>query len=106
MRIQGFKEFYKKEKEEHFFDKVFEKYYNRGHFGKIEKKLIREQQHDWFKKLKILINERDFQGLMLALGERKNKISRELFQKLTGLKIKAKTTKIIEQTLEDFCFNE
>ena len=105
MRIRGFKDFYKKEKEELFFEKVFEKYYNRGHFGKINKKLIKEQQHDWYKKLKKLINEKDHQGLMLALGERKNKISRELFQKLTGLRIKSKTTKVIEQILEDFCFN-
>jgi len=102
----GFKEFWRKEKETKLFNKVFEKYYNRGHFGKVDKVLIKEQQQDWFSKLKVLIEEKDYQGLVMAMGERKNKISRELFQKITGLKVKQKTTKHIEEILEKFCFGE
>jgi len=106
MSRRSFKQFYRQEKEEKIFEKTFEKFYKRGHFGKIKKDLIRGQQKDWYDKLKNLIDDRDYGSLLMAVGHRKNKVSRELFSRLTGINIKQKTTKIIEKTLKDFCLRE
>ena len=103
---KSFKDFYTNEKHEMMFEKTFSKYYKRGHWGEMRKELIREQQKDWWEKLKNLIEEKDYGSLLMAVGHRKNKVSREMFSKLTGINIKQKTTKIIKETLREYCLKE
>jgi hypothetical protein len=103
---KSFKNFYIHEKHEYIFEKIFNKYYKRGHWGEMREDLIREQQKDWWEKLKGLIENRDYGSLYMAVNHRKNMVSREMFSKLTGINIKQKTSKIIQETLQEFCITE
>ena len=102
----GFKEYYKKDKDEIIFEKTFDKYYKRGHFGEIDRETIRQQQRDWFKKLQKIIEEKDFGSLLLAVEHRDNQVTRELFTKITKINIKKQKAKIIKEKLRKFCFDE
>ena len=102
----GFKEYYKKDKDESIFENTFDKFYKRGHFGKIDRDEIRTQQKEWFLKLKNIINEKDYGSLMTVVGHRDNQVTREFFSKLTKINIKKKKVKYIKERLKEFCFNE
>jgi len=102
----SFKKFYKEEQHKNIFEKTFNKYYNRGHWGKITREEIYEQQKDWFNKLKMIIEEKDFGSLVDVLGHRDNKVSRELFSRVTRINIKKAKTQLVKEKLHDFCFNE
>lgn len=101
-----FKEFYFKSKDEKTFNIIFEKWYNRGHWGVIDKQKIKTQQYDWYMKLKKMINEKDYGSLLMSVEHRQNKVSREMFSILTNINIKKKTTKIIKEKLKDFCLEK
>ena len=102
----GFREYYKKEKDEVIFENTFDKFYKRGHFGKIDRSEIRKQQKDWFLKLKTIIQEKDYGSLMTVVGHRENQVTRELFTKLTKINIKKKKVEYIKERLKEYCFNE
>jgi hypothetical protein len=98
-----FKDFYFKSKSEKTFDTIFEKWYSRGYWGNVEKEKIKEQQHDWYTKLKKIIEERDYSGILLVIENRENKVTRDMFTKLTKISIKKKKTEIIREKVRKFC---
>lgn len=101
-----FKEFYFHSKSEKTFNCIFEKWYNRGYWGKIERDRIKQQQHDWYIKLKKMIEEKDYAGILMAIENRDNKVSREMFTRLTKINVKKKTSKIIREKLKQFCYSD
>ena len=102
----GFKKYYTEQKDDIIFEKTFDKFYKRGHFGKIDRKEICKQQKDWFLKLKDIINEKDYGSLMTVVGHRDNQVTRELFTKLTKINIKKKKVNYIKEKLKEYCYNE
>ena len=55
--MSSVKKFYYKNKDNKLFNSIFEKWYNRGHWGNVDKEKMREQQFDWYKKLKQIIED-------------------------------------------------
>jgi len=102
----SFKRFYEEEHHKIIFEKTFNKYYNRGHWGKIDRGEIHQQQSDWFEKLKMIIEEKDYGSLIDVLGHRDNKVTRELFSRVTRINIKKAKTQLVKEKLHEFCFNE
>jgi len=102
----GFREYYKQDKDEIIFENTFDKFYKRGHFGTIDREVIREQQKDWYSKLKTIVEEKDYGSLMTVMGHRDNQVTREFFTKLTKINIKKKKVEQIQEKLKEFCFNE
>ena len=102
----GFRNYYNKRKYDVIFENTFDKFYKRGHFGKIDRDIIHEQQKGWFLKLKDIINEKDYGSLMTVVGHRDNQVTRELFSKITKINIKKKKVKYIKEKLREYCFNE
>lgn len=98
-----FKNFYTGLREDELFNLLFEKYYSRKHFGNIDKDKIKFQQKEWYKKLKTIIEERDYHSLFLVLEDRNNKVSRDFFHAFTGINIKKKSSKNLQKILEKFC---
>jgi hypothetical protein len=101
-----FKDFYFSSKDKKTFNTIFEKWYNRGHWGKINKEQIKKQQYDWYTKLKKMIKERDYDSILMSVENRQNKVSREMFSKITNINIKKKAGKIIRKKLKEFCLVE
>jgi len=102
----SFKKYYNEQKYDVIFEKTFDKFYKRGHFGKIDREEIFKQQKDWFFKLKDIIIEKDYGSLMTVVGHRDNQVTRELFTKLTKINIKKKKVDYIKERLKEFCYNE
>jgi hypothetical protein len=100
-----FKAFYNELKCEEIFNKVFTKYYNRGHWGNITRKKIYEQQKDWFYKLRNIINEANYDDLLSVVGNRDNQVTREYFGKLTRITIKKKRLQYVKEKLMEFCIH-
>lgn len=101
-----FKNYYNEQKDDILFEKTFDKFYKRGHFGKINRDEIRTQQKDWFEKLKNIIQEKDYGSLLTVIGHRDNQVTRELFTKLTKINIKKKKINLIKEKLKEYCYNE
>lgn len=99
-----FKFFYQisKDYETESFDKVFEKYYEAGYFGDIDKEEIREHQKEWFNTLNRLIEERNGFELYESLSPLENKISREYFSEMTGINIKYETKESVLNIIKEF----
>lgn len=102
----NFKAFYFETKDKKTFEKIFEKYYKNGHWGKIDKEKIKSQQFDWYFKLKRMVEERDWESIFMSVENRDHKVSREMVSKLTNINIKKKAGKIIKQRLQEFCLNK
>lgn len=102
----GFKEYYKKDKNDLIFEKTFDKFYKRGHFGKIDREEIREQQKKWFDTLQKIIEEKDYGSLLTVVGHRDAQVTREFFTKITKINIKKLKVKKIQEKLKKFCFDE
>lgn len=100
-----FKTFYNNLKCNDIFEKIFIKYYNRGHWGKINKENIYEQQKDWFYKLKDVIKEGDYENLLAIVGNRDNHVTREYFSKLTRIHIKKKKLQFVKEKLHEYCLH-
>ena len=101
---KSFKHFYNLSKSpEDLFEGTFNKFYNRKHFGDIDKEMIKQQQLDWFNKLRVIIENRDLECLIDAICHRNNKVSRELFEKLTGVEVRKNTSKKIREKLIEYC---
>jgi hypothetical protein len=104
MTNNSFKKFYETSKgPEYLFEKVFNKFYTRGHWGKIDRDMIRNQQWDWFNKLSIMIESKDLEGLIQSLSHRDCKVSRDMFEKLTNISLHKMKSKLVEKELTKFC---
>lgn len=84
-----FKEYYysNRDNKQDIFESVFEKYYSKGYFGKISKKIIKEQQESWFGKFLMILEEGDTSRLLSALASRENVCTREWFSRIYGVDI-------------------
>jgi hypothetical protein len=102
----GFSEYYKEQKDDIIFEKTFDKFYKRGHYGKMDRVEICTQQKEWFLKLKTIIQEKDYGSLMTVVGHRNSQVTRELFSKLTKINIKKKRAEYIKERLKEYCYNE
>lgn len=99
-----FKNYYNKIKKEEIFEKVFKKYYNRGHWGNIEETELKEHQKNWYKKLCYLIDNKDKEALEFFLCEKEdNTVTKDLFSKLTLINVKRRSIKRIKSLLMEFC---
>ena len=67
-----FKNFYYKNKNNktQIFEDVFESFYDKGYFGKLDKQQIKEQQFSWFNKLVLLLDEGDHEIISEVLKDR------------------------------------
>jgi transcription termination factor NusB len=81
------------------FNKIFEKYYNKGYFGSIPKEEIKETQYKWFCKLVHSIVENKHEDIIPFITNHNNKITRTYFSKITGTDIKLKGKKEIIELL-------
>jgi hypothetical protein len=81
-----FKNFYYKNKsnKSQIFEEVFETYYEKGYFGKLNKTVMKEQQHSWYSKFMLLLQEGDHDCLMNILSNRDNTCTREWFSRIYG----------------------
>jgi hypothetical protein len=80
----GFKHFYNSSKnnKDHIFEEVFNKHYERGYFGTIDKKIVKEKQQSWFNKFLMILEQRDCDNLTHILLTRDNVLTREWFSKI------------------------
>jgi hypothetical protein len=81
-----FKNFYYRNKsnKQQIFEDVFETYYDKGYFGKLNKSTIKEQQSSWYSKFLLLLSEGDHDCLMNILSNRDNICTREWFSRIYG----------------------
>jgi len=101
----GFKQFFESDKQNYgTFDTIFEKYYNRGYFGKIDKLEIKEQQQIWFDKISHFIKEKNAFELIHSLANKENIISREIFTEMTGIDVKYATKEKVISIIKDYSF--
>ena len=84
------------------FDIIFEKYYSKGYFGDIDKKIVIEQQKNWYKCFIQLIKEKNLDELKYILLNSENKLSRDWFIEMTGIDIKYKTKEVVIEMIKSF----
>lgn len=79
-----FKHFYysSKTNKQVIFETVFETYYQKGYFGKIDRKPLYEQQKNWFKKFLLILEEGDMDTLKSILSNRDNMLTRAYFSEI------------------------
>lgn len=97
-----FKNFYYSNKDNKFniFESVFEKYYSKGYFGKLDRQIIKEQQMSWFKKFLLILEENDKDTIKFILNNRDNIMSREWFSQIYKEDIVEKSRHEIEESVE------
>ena len=93
-----FKNFYysSKNNKMDIFESVFEKYYSKGYFGKLDRTIIKEQQLSWFKKFTLILEEGDKESLNYILANRDNLVSRDWFSQIYKEDIMEKSRQEIE----------
>jgi hypothetical protein len=79
------------------FESVFETYYEKGYFGKLDKDVIKSQQKSWFDKLIMLLDEGDQDFLFNVLQNRDN-ITRQWVSRIYNEDI----TESSRQEIKDF----
>lgn len=85
------------EKYEVVFDKIFERYYEKGYFGAVPKEDIKVSQYKWFCKLANAITEKKHDKIIPFITNHNNKVTRSYFSKLFGEDIALKgKSEIIE----------
>ncbi len=97
-----FKEYYQasiKQSKLDIFEQVFTKYYSKGFFGTLSESVVKKQQRSWFEKFLMIIETKDYEGLMLALEDRQNLVTREWFSRLCETDIMDKSRKEIEKVI-------
>lgn len=95
-----------KDIEEEIFEDIFQKYFELGHFGEIEKNLIQKYQYLWFLKLLSFINERNENELIYALTDSEDKVTREWFALLTGYNIKYQAKRKAIEMIREFIYGK
>lgn len=98
----NFKHFYysSKTNKTQIFETVFEIYYSKGYFGKLEKKVIHESQKTWFKKFLLILEEGDIDTLKTILSNRDNLTTRAWFSEIYKEDILEKSRSEIETILK------
>lgn len=98
----NFKHFYysSKTNKQTIFENVFETYYEKGYFGKIDKKSILEQQKSWFKKFLLILEEGDQDTLKTILSNRDNLTTRAWFSEIYKEDILEKSRSEIGEVLK------
>lgn len=96
-----FKNFYysSKNNKMDIFESVFEKYYSKGYFGKLDRTIIKEQQLSWFKKFTLILEEGDKDSLNYILANRDNLVSRDWFSQIYKEDIMEKSRQEIEESI-------
>lgn len=96
-----FKNFYysSKNNKMDIFESVFEKYYSKGYFGKLDRSIIKEQQLSWFKKFTLILEEGDKDSLNYILANRDNLVSRDWFSQIYKEDIMEKSRQEIEESI-------
>lgn len=83
------------------FESVFNKYYKKGYFGKIDKTQIKNQQKSWFDKFTKIVESKDIDSLLFILGSRDSLCTREWFSRFYGVDIVEKSMKDISKIAQD-----
>lgn len=96
-----FKNFYysSKNNKMDIFESVFEKYYSKGYFGKLDRQQIKEQQLSWFNKFLIIIEEGDKDAINQILENRDNLVSRDWFSQIYKEDILEKSRQEIKESV-------
>ena len=94
-----FKEYYysNRDNKKEIFETVFEKFYNKGHFGKISKSVIKEQQESWFQKFLFILEDKDIDNLIPVLSSRDSMCTREWFSRIYSVDILEKSKDDIKE---------
>lgn len=97
-----FKNFYysSKNNKMDIFESVFEKYYSKGYFGKLDRQQIKEQQLSWFNKFLIIIEEGDKDAINQILENRDNLVSRDWFSQIYKEDILEKSRQEIKESVD------
>ena len=97
-----FKNFYysHKDNKSNIFESVFEKYYSKGYFGKLDRQIIKEQQMSWFKKFLLILEEKDKDTIKYILNNRDNIVTRQWFSQIYKEDIVEKSRQEIEESVE------
>jgi len=98
-----FKEYYQasvKQSKLEIFEQVFDKFYNKGFFGTLSQSIVKKQQRSWFDKFLLIIENKDYEGLILALEDRQNLVTREWFSRICEIDIMNKSRKEIESVIQ------
>lgn len=82
------------------FESVFEKYYSKGYFGKLDRQQIKEQQLSWFNKFLIIIEEGDKDAINQILENRDNLVSRDWFSQIYKEDILEKSRQEIKESVD------
>ena len=98
----SFLSFYNINRKDKIFERTFNKFYNAGHFGKIDKTLIENDQKEWFNKLVVLIQEKNHDELFAVMESFESKFSRECFDRIMGSKIKYKDRNVVKEEIQKF----
>ena len=104
MRFLEYYDFHKKNKI--MFEQTFEKYYNKGYFGNIDKLELKKQQKAWFEKLVYFTKDKNLLELCMALSSKENRISREWFSHMTGYDIKYETKEKVVDIIHEYVEND
>ena len=88
------------DKYENEFNKIFERYYQKGYFGETPKEDIRLAQYKWFCRLANAINEKRHDDIIPYITNHNNKVTRSYFSKISGTDIKLKGKKEIIELLK------
>lgn len=101
-----FKEFWasRKDNKDIIFETVFDKYYTKGYFGNIDKKIIKKQQRSWYDRFLLINEEKDKESLIMCLQSRDNLCTREWFSRIYSVDITEKSMNDIHNIV-DRCFN-
>ena len=102
----SFLSFYNLQRKDKIFEQVFDKFYDAGYFGKIDKAVIKSDQHEWFERLVTLIKEKNGEELFAVMESFETKFSRECFDKIVGTNIKYKDKNTVRTEIAKFIMGE
>lgn len=98
-----FRQFYMLEnKSQQIFQKTFDKWYDKGFYGEVDRETLRESQRAWFEKFITFIESKNMFELGKALLNTENKVTREWFSEITGFNVKFLSNPEAEKVLAKF----
>lgn len=85
------------------FENSFNKLYDKGYFGKIDKDDAKERCNEWFVQFVVMVETKQEDNLILSLCANKSKENHLWFEGLTGINLKNETNKVIKTKVKNFC---
>ena len=76
--------------ENEIFNETFERFYNNGYFGQVDKEQLKYKNNEWFLTILDMIDNRSELDLLMVLLNSNNKLIREWFYLITGIDIRYK----------------